>query len=135
VIQFDSSFFIDLKDEIDDAAPAGAFELVESLDQRELLAVSVHVLAELRVGAERAKQPLKEHEDLDRLVAGFLPIYPDQRFAAAYARVWAATNRGKRTVAAMDLLIATAAIIEDAPLVTRNVKDFSRIPGLRVLSY
>ena len=32
----------------------------------------------------------------------------------------------------MDLLIATAAILEDAPLVTRNVKDFSRIPGMRV---
>jgi len=35
----------------------------------------------------------------------------------------------------MDLLIATAAIIEDAPLVTKNVKDFSRVPGLRVLGY
>jgi predicted nucleic acid-binding protein len=35
----------------------------------------------------------------------------------------------------MDLLVATAAIIEDASLVTRNVKDFSRIPGLRVVSY
>ena len=25
--------------------------------------------------------------------------------------------------------------LDDAPLVTRNVKDFSRVPGLRVLSY
>ena len=35
----------------------------------------------------------------------------------------------------MDLLIATAATLDDAPLVTRNVKDFSRVPGLRVLRY
>jgi predicted nucleic acid-binding protein len=35
----------------------------------------------------------------------------------------------------MDLLIGTAALLEDAVLVTRNVKDFSKIPGLRVLSY
>jgi predicted nucleic acid-binding protein len=35
----------------------------------------------------------------------------------------------------MDLLIATAAMLEDAPLVTRNVDDFSKVPGLRVLSY
>jgi predicted nucleic acid-binding protein len=34
-----------------------------------------------------------------------------------------------------DLLIGTAALLEDAALVTRNVKDFSKIPGLRVLSY
>jgi predicted nucleic acid-binding protein len=35
----------------------------------------------------------------------------------------------------LDLLIGTAALLEDAALVTRNVKDFSKIPGLRVLSY
>ena len=135
MIQFDSSFVIDLRDEIAREAPGAAFEFVESLDPGELLAISVHVLAEVRVGAELDKHPLKAHEAIDQLVGGFLPIYPDHRFAAMYARVWAATNRGKRNVAAMDLLIATAAIIEDAPLVTKNVKDFSRIPGLRVLSY
>ena len=135
MIQFDSSFLIDLKEELVRQAPGAAFEFLESLDQGELLAVSVHVLAELRVGAERARQTLKEHEELDRLIAGFLPIYPDHRFAAAYARAWVAANRPRRTVPAMDLLIATSALVEDAPLVTRNVKDFSRIPGLRVLSY
>lgn len=35
----------------------------------------------------------------------------------------------------MDLLIATAAVVDDAPLVSRNVKDFSPVPGLRVLGY
>jgi predicted nucleic acid-binding protein len=35
----------------------------------------------------------------------------------------------------VDLLIATAAIIDEAALLTRNVKDFSRVPGLRVLKY
>jgi predicted nucleic acid-binding protein len=35
----------------------------------------------------------------------------------------------------MDLLIIIAAVLDDAPLVTRNLKDFSRVPGLRVLSY
>ena len=47
----------------------------------------------------------------------------------------AATSRGGRQVAAVDLLIATAATLDAAPLVTRNVKDFSRVPGLRVLNY
>jgi predicted nucleic acid-binding protein len=35
----------------------------------------------------------------------------------------------------MDLMIATAALLDDAPLVTRDVKGFSRVPGLRVLGY
>jgi tRNA(fMet)-specific endonuclease VapC len=135
VIHFDTSFLIDLQLELLREKPGGAFALIESLDEGELLAVSVHALSELRIGAEKARQPLKEHEALDQLVAGFLPVYPDQRFAAVYARAWVASHRGKRVVPVMDLLIATAAMVEDAPLVTRNVKDFSRIPGLRVLSY
>ena len=135
MIQFDSSFLIDLHNELTQQRPAAAFDLIESLDASELLAVSVHVVAELRVGSEVDRHPLRSHEALDRLLAGFLVVYPDQRFAREYARLWAATNRKRRVVAAMDLLIAAAAIIDDASLVTRNVKDFSRIPGLRVLSY
>jgi tRNA(fMet)-specific endonuclease VapC len=135
VIQFDSSFLIDLHDELALQRPAAAFDLIESLDAGQLLAVSVHVVAELRTGPELDRQPLRSHEALDRLLAGFLVIYPDKRFAHTYARLWAATNRKKRVVAAMDLLIATAAIVDDAALVTNNVKDFSRVPGLRIMRY
>ena len=135
MIQFDTSFLIDLQEELNQERPGDALELIESLDGNELLAVSVHVLCELRVGAELMKQPMRTHESLDRLLRGFHVLYPDERFVGAYARLWAGTNRRKRTVAAMDLLIATAAILEDAQLVTRNVDDFSKIPGLRVLSY
>lgn len=135
MIQFDSSFLVDLKEEVAREAPGPAFEFIETLEPGELLAVSVHVVAELRVGAELARHQLQMHETIDRLLAGFLTIYPDQRFAAAYARLWVATNRRRRTVPPMDLLIATAAIVHDAPLVTHNVKDFSRVPGLRVIGY
>jgi predicted nucleic acid-binding protein len=38
-------------------------------------------------------------------------------------------------MASMDLLIATAALVDDAALLTKNVKDFSRVPGLRVIGY
>ena len=135
MIQFDTSFLIDLQLETLQERPGAAFGFIESLDQGALLAVSVHVVAELRVGPERAPQQQRNQQALDEFLAGFLTLYPDNRFPLAYARLWAATNRGKRRVPAMDLLIATAAIIEDASLVTRNVKDFSRIPGLRIMRY
>jgi predicted nucleic acid-binding protein len=56
-------------------------------------------------------------------------------FAPRYAREAAALQRSGSKIPTLDLLIATAALLDDAPLVTRNVKDFSRVPGLRVLSY
>ena len=48
MIYFDSSFMIDLDREIERERPAAAFEFLESLGENELLAVSVHVVAELR---------------------------------------------------------------------------------------
>ena len=135
MIHLDSSFLIDLLRETSAGRPGPAFDLIESLDAAEVLGVSVHVVCELRAGAELSRQALREHEALDQLLSGLLVAHPDDSFAPAYARLLAATTRGGRPVAAMDLLIATAATLDDAPLVTRNVKDFSRVPGLRVLKY
>jgi tRNA(fMet)-specific endonuclease VapC len=132
---FDSSFLIDLLREQVRERPGPAFDCIESLDPAEVLAVSVHVVCELRAGAELARRPLAEHEALDRLLSGLLIAYPDERFAPAYGRLYAATSRRGTPMSAMDLLIATSATLDDAPLVTRNVKDFSRVPGLRLLEY
>jgi predicted nucleic acid-binding protein len=135
VIHCDTSFLIDLHQEVRSERPGPAFELLESLDDTEILAVSVHVLCELRAGAELARHVVREHEALDQLLDGFVIAHTDDRFAPAYARLFASLGRAKRHVASMDLLISTAALLDDAQLITRNVKDFSRVPGLRVLSY
>ena len=135
MIHFDSSFVVDLHRELAKERPAGAFAFIESLDEMELLGVSVHVVCELRAGAELARNPLREHELVDELIGGFAVAYPDDRFAPAYARLLAATSRSRQPVDAFDLLIATAALLDNAPLVTRNVKHFSRVPGLRVIAY
>lgn len=131
----DTSLLIDLFRESAKERPGAAFDVLESLDENEVLGVSVHVLSELRAGAELARKPLREHEELDRLLDGLVVAYPDTRFPPMYARLLAATRRNKLPMAAMDLLIATAALVDDAPLITRNVKDFSRVPGLRVVGY
>jgi predicted nucleic acid-binding protein len=135
MIHLDSSFLIDLLRETTKGRPGGALDFIESLDGAEILAVSVHVVCELRAGAELARRPLQEHEILDRLLGGLLVVYPGDPFAGVYARALAAMQRTRRPIATMDLLIATAALIDDAPLVSRNLKDFSRVPGLRVLRY
>jgi tRNA(fMet)-specific endonuclease VapC len=135
MIHVDTSFLIDLLRETKGEHPGPAFDLIESFEASEILAASVHVVCELRAGVELSRQPLREGEEIDRLLSGLLIVYPDDRFASEYGRLLAATTRGSRAVAAFDLLIATAAILDDAPLVTKNVKHFSRVPGLRVLGY
>jgi tRNA(fMet)-specific endonuclease VapC len=131
----DSSLIIDLQRELARERPGAAFEALELVEDGEVLGVSAHVLCELRAGAELARRPLVEHETLDRLCSGLLLRYPDERFGPMYGRLLAAIHRRRQSIATMDLLIATAAILDDAPLLTANVKDFARVPGLRVVRY
>lgn len=135
MIHLDSAYLVDLQREDTRGRPGGALDFIESLDENETLGMSVHVAAELRTGVELSKRPLQEGELLDQLLSRIVIAYPDARFAPTYGRLAAAIRRNGHPLAAMDLLIATAAIIDDAPLVTRNLKDFSRVPGLRVLGY
>jgi len=70
-----------------------------------------------------------------RLCAALDVAYPDDRFPLVYERVLATMERTGQRISAMDLLIATAALVDAAPVVTRNVQDFSRTPGLEVVTY
>lgn len=135
MIHFDSSFVIDLLRETSSERLGPAFDFMEALGDQEELAVSLHVCCELRVGAELSKRPLEHHERLDRFLANFRVVIPDERFANLYARLFAAAERSGKRLPVMDLLVATAALVDDAPLVTRNMKDFSKVPGLRTLPY
>ena len=135
MIHLDSCVLIDLLRETGRERPGPAFDVLESFDDDEVLATSVHVACELRAGAELSRAALKEHEALDRLLGGLLIRCPDASFPSTYGRVLAAVQRGKGTISAMDLLIATAALLDDAPLVTRNRRHFSRVPGLRLIDY
>jgi tRNA(fMet)-specific endonuclease VapC len=135
MIHLDSCLLIDLLRETSHGRPGPALDVMESFDDHEILATSVHVACELRAGAELARKPLKENEELDRLLGGLLIAYPDARFPPMYGRLLAAIQRTGKPISAMDLLIGTAALLDDAPLVTRNLKDFSRVPGLRVIGY
>lgn len=68
-------------------------------------------------------------------LTGFLGIvYPDGRFASVYARLLAGLQRGGEIIATMDLVIATAAVADEASLVTRNRRHFDRVPGVDLVS-
>jgi len=135
VIHLDTSVLIDLHREVARERPGAAFAALEAMDESEILAISVHVVCELQAGVELSRQPLKEQEALDQLLSGLLIVRPDERFAPLYGRTYAAIRGGGRHIDALDLLTATAALIDDAPLLTKNVKDFSKVPGLRVIRY
>jgi tRNA(fMet)-specific endonuclease VapC len=112
--------------------PASRF-LVEAGDQE--LRISVFVACELAAGAELSTRPAEEKRKVDRLCAGLGVDYPDERLPSMYGSLLAAQERGRGRISTMDLLIGASAIVAGASLATRNEKDFTRVPGLDVLSY
>ena len=108
----DTSFLVDLLRENARGAAGPASTLLDSL-RDEPLRVSVHVLCELLAGAELARQPSVERRRIEQLCAALDVVLPDERFAPAYARLYADQERRGERIAAMDLLIATAAAVEE----------------------
>ena len=113
MIHLDSSFLIDLLRETHRGRPGGALEFIEGLEGSDVLAVSVHVVCELMAGVELSRRPQKEMADLDALLSGLLIVYPDHRFAPLYGRLLVSLQRSGRAGSAMDLLIATAAVLDE----------------------
>ncbi len=90
------------------------------------------VRAEFLIGSVIARH------DMAR-VAVFFDAFPmvwaDEDILLCYARAQAALRAAKLTVGANDLWIAAAALRHDLPVLTRNLKDFGRVEGLKLLDY
>lgn len=134
MIHLDTSFAIDLLRERARGKDGAATRWLRAHPEEELR-VGVHVACELAAGARLAPRAVEEEAKVRRLLAAVVLTYPDERCADTYAEILAwLTPRGER-ISAMDALIATAALRDAAPLLTRNVREFERVPGLRVERY
>ena len=134
MIHLDTSFLVDLLRESSKRSAGAATAFLDSLLE-EPLAISVFVACELEAGVELARKPAAERGKVQDLLAGIWVDYPDERFPATYGRLLSATRRSGNTVATMDLLIGTSAVIAEAVLVTRNRRDFEWIPDLTIRDY
>jgi tRNA(fMet)-specific endonuclease VapC len=134
VIHLDTSFLVDLLREAGRSSPGAATRLLDSLHNEEL-GISVFVACELFAGAELSRSPAKERSKVKLLCRALQIILPDEGFPAAYGELLARLERRGERLPAMDLLIAAAAIMEEATLVTRDQTDFSRVPDLNLIGY
>jgi tRNA(fMet)-specific endonuclease VapC len=133
VIHLDTSYLVDLLREARRGrGPATAF--LESVEDEEV-AISVHALCELHAGAELSNDPSREQQAIDQICAEMTTRHTDDGLAQVYGRILAGLQKSGRSISTMDLLIAAAALVDGAALVTRNRDHFQRVPGLSLLTY
>jgi tRNA(fMet)-specific endonuclease VapC len=93
--------------------------------------ISTITVAELAFGSELNRSE-RNRRAIERALES-LAIMPFELAAArAYGQVRTALQRRGTPIGPLDMLIAAHAISLDVPLVTNNVREFRRVPGLRI---
>ncbi len=91
--------------------------------------ISAITYAELEYGVAVSADPDRERVNLARLIDD-IPVVPfDAPAAVAYGPIRQATRDAKKD--ALDKLIAAHAAAINAVVVTNNLRDFSKYPGVR----
>ena len=96
------------------------------------VALSVITVLELRQGAEKSQQRAANHERLDFFLAPMKILTFDEEAALVGARLRANLERQGTPIGDYDSLIAAQALARDLILVTNNVREFERVPGLQI---
>jgi len=107
--------------------------LRERFDQlAEALCISTITLGELLYGVEKSARRSQNLEAIEQFTARLevLPFSP--KAAAHFGQIRAELARVGRPCGAYDMLIAAHARSEGLMLITNNVREFERMPGLRV---
>lgn len=96
------------------------------------ICISVITLAELEFGIEKSSRP----EEGTAALMQFLSIIDVLPFtdlsAAEYGKLCAYLQRKGTPIGTMDMLIAAHSKAENTVLVTNNVREFERVPDLKI---
>ena len=92
-------------------------------------------VAELWVGVEKGDRRPERAAIVEDFVTGFTCIDFNEAAARAYGEIRAALEKRGKPIGPLDLLIAAHARSLGATLVTGNFREFSRVPGLKVLRW
>ena len=100
-------------------------------DVEEKICTSIIVACELRFGAEKSNSfRLKQRIELAFSIIPVLPLMADVDHN--YATIHTHLERQGTPIGSNDLLIAVQAFTLNLTLVTANVREFSRVPNLKV---
>jgi tRNA(fMet)-specific endonuclease VapC len=124
----DTSVLIDLE--------RGRVDL-ESVASLAPASISVITTSELLHGTHRAvdaRTRERRRGFVEQVLDAFEPLPITSAVARTHASIWAAVTSAGTPVDTHDLWIAATALVHGLTVVTENVRDFSRVPGLDVVA-
>ena len=106
--------------------------LQRAASEASLIAIPSVVLFELWYGVARSERPRENTERLRVFLSGAINVLPfEEEDAAAAGNLRAALDAVGTPIGPYDVLIAAQALRIGATLVSANVREFTRVRGLR----
>lgn len=96
------------------------------------LGISSITVAELEFGVQKSQFPTKNQQALSQFLLPLQIKDFDATAAIAYGKVRAFLEQHGTPIGSLDTLIAAHALSLQVTLITNNVKEFSRIPDLKL---
>ena len=93
------------------------------------------VIAELYYGAAHSANPEKETSIVEEFIGAFETAPFDRKSAQEYGRLRQLLGSQGLLIGDRDLMIASCALANHATLVTNNLKEFERVPNLKLESW
>ena len=94
------------------------------------MAISAVTLGELVFGAEHSSQVERNLADIEALIARIEVLAFDEKAAYHFGQIRAALYSAGQPIGPYDMMIAGQARASGLKLVTNNLKEFERVPGL-----
>ncbi len=89
------------------------------------------VRGELWHGAAKSQSPQRSRQKQDSFLQPYQTLPFDDSAASEYARIRAELERAGMPIGPLDMAIAAIALANDLILVTHNIREFSRVSGLK----
>jgi tRNA(fMet)-specific endonuclease VapC len=99
------------------------------------IGISSITLSELHYGIAKSKYRDKNASALIEFITPLEVAAFDENAAAAYGHIRASLEKAGTPIGAMDMLIAAHAMSCGTIMVTNNIREFSRIPNLKVIDW
>ena len=95
------------------------------------IAIPAIAACEIGVGIARSAEPARRRGQWESLLSVVQVLPFGKAEAEVAAMIQAALLKAGTPIGQLDMLVAGTAMANDAVLVTRNVREFSRVAGLR----
>ena len=114
--------------------PEKVFRKLQKIDPEDVCISSI-TYAELAYGVEKSAQPERNRLALSMLLSNIEIVSFDDVAADEYGQIRAGLEKQGTQIGPLDMMIAAHGLALGCTVVTNNVKEFSRVKGLKIVNW